>query len=255
MRNKTTKVLITAKNTELLRKLEQKVYRTLPQPVQIHKAMRIKSAKDITMRGKIDIFVLGTEMADGVGEDLIALVSELYPECSLIVHLENEDVHYQWQLYDKYDNIIKCTTRKKLFTDEFNKYLHRSYEKMDKVARQRVDFPGVKEVRYEKVDAIYHITPAGGGRLYFNIYDWEKKEFRLESRKTNMTKFMREYNANGDFIRVHASSIVNKHIIKRLDREGRYLVLLVKDKKGEEIQIDIGEAYYKDVLTQLEGLY
>jgi len=252
MKNKITKVLITAQNTKVMSKLEQFVYRTLPKPIQVSKVMRIKPAKDIITQRKTDIFIFGTKMADGDSESLIALVNELYPEHPIIVHFEDEDIEHQWRLYDEYDN-IKCVTRSKLLA-EFKKPLLHAYDKINKIARHRVDFPGVKSISYEKVDDIYHITPAGGGRLLFMIYDWKAKKFRVESRKTNMEAFMNKYNTNGDFIRIHKSSIVNKNMIKRLDRNGRYVVLLIKDKKGEEIQINIGEAYYTGVSAQLEGL-
>ena len=71
----------------------------------------------------------------------------------------------------------------------------------------------------------------------------------------SIVEFIRDYNTDCDFLRIHGSKLVNKYMIKSIDRNGRYLVLIVADENGDEIQMDISETYYRGVLEEMKGWY
>jgi hypothetical protein len=242
-------VLIAAMNMNILNRLEQKARRTLPPPVQFKKEMRIESVKDIIKKGKTDIFLIGKELSDDTSDDLIKLIDELYPEHPIIFHSENEDIHYEWNLYNRYDN-IKCVTRGKLFR-ELEQPLLRAYKKVDKHNRHRFVFSNTTGT----LDELCYVKPANGGMLEYRFYDWKTKKFRSAYKKTTIKKFVEANNDDGDIVHCHASYAVPLRMIKRVNRKDRCLVLEAEDENEYPVEIPIGGAYYTTVLAQTKGLY
>jgi hypothetical protein len=151
-------------------------------------------------------------------------------------------------LYEK-DSRLACVTKNELF-DGLKTPLLNSYQKVLEYKSRQIMFGhltfSVDETCFIKSD---------GNCIVAKIYDFEKKVFRRVDKKMSMKNFMEEHNEQRDFIRCHASFIVNKRMIKRIDKAGSYLVLMMKDENDDEIQIPISATYRKETLTQLKGLY
>ena len=249
MQKKIIRIMITGKNTELLRKLDQKVHRILPGQIQVRKAMSIQSAEDVIKQGKTDIFIIGNEVSDGMGEDLLQLIVDLYPEHPIIFHSEKEDIQYEWSLYNRFDN-IKCVTRSRIF-DELQLPLLKAHKKIEKYNRRRLVFSNTTEA----LDELCYVKPIDNGMLEYVFYDWETKKFHSAYKKTTIAKFLKEQNGEGDIIRCHGSYAVNQRMIKRVNRTDKCLVLEIEDTEGYPMEIPIGAAYYPQVLAQTKGLY
>jgi len=250
--NKITTVLITGKNTRQLNRLDQLVRRSLPAPIRVNKKMRIDKAKEALLGGRIDISIIAEKLADGYGEELAALIDEHYDEHPIIYYLDQEDISHRVKLYDKYDN-IKCVVLDAVFSGVGELLLH-AYRKLGKYLQRRFSFSKVDAIKSAGLYEIPTIEVVGY-MLEFEIYDWDKKLFRYEEKKMSLKSYMDDYNDNEDFIQVNSSKAVNVHYIDRVEREGRYLVLIIPDGNGDEYQIGITETYYKNVCKRMKGWY
>jgi len=247
MRKKLVRVLIVAKDMKLANQILWKVRETIPQPLKILREIKFDVARDIIERGMADIFVIGTKLLEGDGEDLIKLIRKLYPEHLIIIHLENDDVHYQLNLYKKYRNII-CISKNELFEGLTTPLLD-AHINVERYKSHKLVFPTITI----NINDVSYITTSKN-MIYIEVYDWEKEKFYCVSRKMSMTGFLEEYNGDSDFIRCHGSYIVNKRMIERIDPSGDYLVLVPRLPNGNEIPIPISDTYRANFPAQWKGM-
>jgi len=253
MKRKLARILIVAKDTRLANQISWKVRETFPEIPKILTETKIRNSGDIIKRGLADIFIVGIELSGGYGEDLIQLINELRPDSSIIAFSENEDVADLLNLQIKYENLT-CITRSKLL-GMLDAPLLRAKKRFDKLDHRRMAFPNLKGRTLVDISEVAYITTSGDDRIHVELYDWTNYTFYFASRKMSMVGFMKEYNKDGDFLRCHASYIVNKRAIESVDKTGTYLVLIMKRQNGDEIQIPISDTYRSRVLSELKGVF
>ena len=177
MRRKSVTILIVAKTNKLLDTLQWGVRVALnDRPMRILKETKLQAASEVIRSGKVDIFIIGTKVADGNGEELIKLIRELHPKHSLTVHLDEDDEsQYQLGLYNKYDN-IKCIPGEN-FAVELESPLQKACNEIDTCKQRPVAFSGSSEVVYADVDQICFITTLGDGTLHVEMYNGLTRKF------------------------------------------------------------------------------
>lgn len=252
MKNKLVRILITIQNMKLANRILWKIRETLPNTkysIQSLIHTEINPAKDLVERGLVDILVTGINFSDGTGEELITLAIKLNSKMPIIIFLDIKDDKYELDLRRKYRKNIDCIVGSEWFKT-LDTALIDAYHEASRFKSRQIVFPNL----IFSVDQTCYIT-ADSDYIKATIYDFETQTFCTIDKKMSMKGFMAEYNKKDDFVRCHASWIVNKRMIKQVFKAHQYLVLVINDENGEEIQIPISHTYRKDVLYQLKGMY
>jgi len=252
MRKRLIRILIATNNMKLADQILKMVDKTFSNEIDsIHtfKEIKFSPTKNMIQKGLVDIIVISEDLSDSNSEELIKFAIEINPKCSIIVFLENENSDYELHLRRKYRKNIDCVVASEWF-EGFQTSLLDAYDDVMDFRSRHIVFSN----QILSIDEVCYIK-AEGDYLGATIYDFDKKIFHSIDRKMSMKKFMEEYNTEDDFIRCHASWIVNKRMIKKIYKTDYYLVLAVKDENGDEIQVPISSTYRKNVLAQLKGMY
>jgi len=253
MKEKLVRILICAKDTKLADRILWTVRETFPRDLYfqtIIKKTQFQPVWDIIEAGFADIIVIGTELSGGDAEDLIELAIKKNPKQPIIVYLQDEDEHVELNLRRKYRKNIDIVTQDELF-EGLKTPLRDAYNDVLDYKSRHIVFSDL----IFKVDEILFIK-ADGNYIEVTIYDFVKKTFRSINKKMSMKVFEGEYNTERDFVRCHASYIVNVRMIVGTVKVGNslYLVLDIKDENGDPIEIPVSATYRKDVLKRLKGL-
>ena len=255
MKQKVTTVLVTAKNTQTVKRIKQIIWQNIPLS-RVNECLRIQKATEALERGRIDFCVVGREMIEdhAEGEDLVKVIQSLYPDMPIVFHSEIEDSQYEWHMYKTYGRVIECVVHNRLL-ENIKKAIFRANDVIEKQAFRRFTIPKVGYQEHVDLHEIIKLVVASGGQLTFEMYNWENKYFWSENRSMSLAEFLRDYDPENDFIRVNKSEAINIYMIKTIQETGRYIELIINGESGDPLTVDIGDDYYADILARLKGWY
>lgn len=251
MKNKIV-ILICTTGVALENKISRLIYDTFPEPLyEVHllKETKLSAAKQIIEHEPVDILVTTKKLSDRNSEVLIKFSIKRNPTLPIIVVLEEQDDQTELYLRRTYRKNMYCVVQDKLL-EGLTAALVEAYDEVINNKSRRIMFPSAA---FNITDLCY--VKSNGNYVEATIYDVNKHTFFTADKKMTMKAFMEMYNGSGDFIRCHASWIVNKRMIKRLYEADNYLVLAFDDEHGDDLQIPIGVTYRAAVLEQLKGVY
>ena len=244
-------ILIIEDNKEILDHLERLIRRYFEDEFQILKAETFQEAKVIIENGMIEIFIIDFNLPDGDGLDLIKLIRSYYSRKQpIIVQTVRDDTTYQLDVYKSYGNIVYLT--KDVVFDELIEQLANAREDLRDQMNERLMIPGKSIVEALDTREICLISKVlNSNNLEITSYDNRLNDFKYKE-ITNMSleTFLKTYNSSDLFIRCHKSHIVNKKMVKKIDRTENKLELKYKNMK-----VEIGEAYKKEMLRAMRGVF
>ena len=252
-RGRVTSILIFATDIKRTNNIVWTIRRVLPEQVKFFKPTTFGQAERMINHEPPEIFIVAEGLANDNQESIelesfIELTNKQYPKHPIIALLKNKAADYQINLHKKHRRLQCVTTDWQ--SDNFKKALRNAY---DDIVDDKSRYIKFQNVLFSMEEAVYFTV--NGDYVEATLYDYKKATLYYAEKKISMKKFIADYNEENILIRCHASYCVNRRMIKGIDPTGHYLILLVKDENGDEIQIPISTTYRKHVLDELEGLY
>lgn len=254
-REKVLRTLIVEDDRTIAKNMKYFILNTFNRQIQVLIAKNFEEAKAIIEKGMINIFIIDFGLPDGDGEDLIDLIRELYPKAPIIAQTTIEDKDFQLRIYRKFKGITYIT--KHVLFEELQDAV--AVAKKEALCYETKRVPLISRGKIESIDLdmICHITTIPNtGNLNIEYYDHEKGDYNFKTMNgTTLGQFLKKYNDSGYFLRCHASYIINKKMVKKVNKLDNYILLLYKRSNGSEVRIDVSEGFKKEVLTELKGFY
>lgn len=243
-------VLIVEDRTYILDQLETLLKANFTD-IQILKAQTFLDAKEIIESGSADVFIIDFGLPDGDGIDLIKLIRQYYSrQQPIIVQTMKEELDYQLEIYKKYGNITYLT--KKTVFSELVESVANAREDIQDQLNTRLMIPGKTIIEaLDRREICFVSKLPNCNNLEVTSYDFQKEDFKYkEINEMSLARFLELYNESGFFIRCHRSYVVNKKMIQQVLRAEDKILL-----KYKGVKVDLGEAYKKDVLKALKGVF
>lgn len=252
---KVLRTLIVEDDRTIAKSMKYFILNAFNRRIQVLMAKNFEEAKEIIEKGMINIFIIDFGLPDGDGEDLIELIRKLYPSAPIIAQTTIEDKDFQLRIYRKFKGITYIT--KHVLFEELQDAVAVAQKEALWYETKRLSLISKRQVESIDLDVICHISKvANTANLNIEYYNHEKGDYDYKTmNSTSLGQFLKKYNDSGYFLRCHSSYIVNKKMVKKVDKLDNYILLLYKRRGGSEVRIDVSDGFKKEVLTQLKGFY
>lgn len=255
MKKRLKTVLVVEDIPEILEKITKYISFSFRREVQVLKASTISKAVEIIKQGLVDISLIDLMLPDGDGEDLVALIREYDKHLPIIIHTTKEEMSYQLEVYKKYRNIDYLT--KDVLFEELTTCLKEAIEDVTYLESYRLSLPGGSTFDSLDINEVCYVTTLDStNHLNVWLYKHEDKKFKKFTIKNmTLTKFLETYNGSGFFLRTHNSYVVNKKMVRKINRTHNEVVMLYDEETGYPLRILMSENYKSNILSTLKGLY
>lgn len=256
MAKKTLRTILVVEDDEKISaKIHSHILNVFNRQVQIKEAKTMKDAEKVLDQGMVDISIIDFALPDGDGENLIARIRKESRYHPIIAQTTNVDMQYRIKIYEQYYPIMYIT--KDVLFERLTECLTWAVADLEFRAPHRLSVSSaigsmdINEVCYIK-------RMMNTNHLHVELYDFDQEAYKsVEIKNMSLAQFMKKYNKTGYFIRCHNSYIVNKKMIKDVDRTNSEIVMLHPCKDGYLVRVEmsVNGKYRKDVLAQTEGVY